>query len=329
MTRTGSFLGTVDYCAPEQIEGRPLDGRADVYSLGCVLFHCLAGQPPYRRETEFLVLNAHLHDPPPALSTVRPGLPRALDGVIVTAMAKYPDVRYATAGALADAFRNALAGLAEDATRLAPAVPLAAPAAEPPTVVRTRPRGRRRLVAVLLLALLLAAIVGVVALLATRGSGDAHSTGTPAATKLRTFVIRVENVLRQSAGGRREVAAALTAGLNCSISPRDAARQISSVADNRQSILVQLGTLSAPTPQADNAVTLLQAALQHSIEADRHYRDGFVDDAQAHCPLPSNAGFRSAATFDTRATAAKEQFVKAFNPLADRFHRRTWSAAEI
>jgi serine/threonine protein kinase len=116
MTRTGSFLGTVDYCAPEQIEGGPIDGRTDVYSLGCVLFHCLAGQPPYRRETEFLVLNAHLHDPPPALSNVRPELPRSLDGVIVTAMAKYPDVRYATAGALAEAFAAAVAGPDGDAT---------------------------------------------------------------------------------------------------------------------------------------------------------------------------------------------------------------------
>jgi predicted Ser/Thr protein kinase len=285
MTRTGFFLGSIDYCAPEQIQGLPLDGRADVYSLGCVVFHCLIGQPPFRRETEFAVLNAHINEPPPAVSTLRPDLPSALDGVSVTAMAKYRDVRYATAGALAGAFRNALAGLAEDATRLAPAVALAAPV-ERPTVVRARPRGRRRLGAVLLLALVLAAIVGVVALLATRGSGDAHRTGIPSATKLRTFVSRVENVLRQSAGGRREVAAALTAGLNCSISRLDAAGRISSVADNRQSILVQLGTLSAPTPQADNAVTLLQAALQHSIEADRHYRDGFVDDAQAHCPLP-------------------------------------------
>ena len=76
MTRTGFFLGSVDYCAPEQIQGTPVDGRADVYSLGCVVFHCLAGQPPYRRETEFAVLNAHINDPPPAVSTLRPDLPR-------------------------------------------------------------------------------------------------------------------------------------------------------------------------------------------------------------------------------------------------------------
>src|SRR6266536_1011970 len=100
MTRVGSFLGTVDYSAPEQIEGRPLDGRADVYSLGCVLFHCLTGQAPYTRETEFAVLNAHLHDPPPVASGVRGDLPRSLDGVLATAMAKEPGDRYSSGGAL-------------------------------------------------------------------------------------------------------------------------------------------------------------------------------------------------------------------------------------
>jgi Serine/threonine protein kinase len=55
MTRTGIFLGSIDYCAPEQIQGTPVDGRADVYSLGCVVFHCLIGQPPYggRRSSRF------------------------------------------------------------------------------------------------------------------------------------------------------------------------------------------------------------------------------------------------------------------------------------
>ena len=91
MTQVGSFLGSVDYCAPEQIEGRPLDGRADIYSLGCVLFHCLAGRPPYIRETDIAVLHAHLHDPRPDLSRVRPNLPSSLDGVLVTAMAQSRD----------------------------------------------------------------------------------------------------------------------------------------------------------------------------------------------------------------------------------------------
>ena len=108
MTQTGSFLGTVDYCSPEQIEGHDVDGRADLYSLGAVLFHCLAGQPPYRRKTEFAVLEAHLRDPTPALSTARPGLPAALDGVLATAMAKFPDVRYASGQELAVALERRL-----------------------------------------------------------------------------------------------------------------------------------------------------------------------------------------------------------------------------
>ncbi len=328
MTKTGSFLGTVDYCAPEQIEGAPVDGRADVYSLGCVLFHCLAGQPPYRRETEFLVLNAHLHDAPPALSTVRPGLPRSLDGVIVTAMAKYPDVRYPTAGTLASAFGDALTGEEEDATRVAPALPLAAPEPDAKTVVRARPRGRL-LVAALIVAAALAAGVAIVAILATRGSDGTPATRRPQATKLRTFVARIENVLTQSAEGRREIFTALSDGFNCSISPRNAARRIASVADNRQSVLVQLGNLDAPTSQANKAVTLLQAALQNSIEADRLYRDGFVADEHAGCPPPPNPSFRSAARFDKRATAAKKRFVAVFNPLAKRFDRRTWTEAKF
>ena len=107
LTHTGSFLGTVDYCAPEQIDGVAIDGRADIYALGGVVFHCLTGQTPYVRETEMAVLSAHLRDAPPALSRVRPDLPQALDGVLVTAMAKYAEVRYKTAGAFASALRDA------------------------------------------------------------------------------------------------------------------------------------------------------------------------------------------------------------------------------
>ena len=68
MTQAGSFLGTVHYCSPEQIRGEPLDGRADVYSFGCVLYHCLSGEPPYARESDVAVLQAHLNDPPPTVS---------------------------------------------------------------------------------------------------------------------------------------------------------------------------------------------------------------------------------------------------------------------
>jgi len=342
MTQVGSFLGSVDYCAPEQIEGRPLDGRADIYSLGCVLFHCLAGRPPYIRETDIAVLHAHLHDPRPDLFRIRPNLARSLDGVLVTAMAQSRDERYATAAALADDFRKALVGpvalVDGEATRIARATPAPfgaspAPVAEPSeTRVATRGvrlAGRRgRLIVTIILS---AAIVGAgAAVLSTRGSDGRPSAGGPAAAKLRTFVDRTENVLEQAAEGRHEIRAALTAGFNCSISPHEAGQRIASVADNRQSILGQLANLESPTQQADDVVTHLLQALQQSIEADRHYRDGFFSLApKTACPLRPNPNFKLAARSNARATAAKERLVATFDPLAVRFHRRTWSASEF
>jgi hypothetical protein len=69
--------------------------------------------------------------------------------------------------------------------------------------------------------------------------------------------------------------------------------------------------------------------LQQSVEADRLYRGGFIADERAACPLPPNQNFKRAAMFDARATNAKKRFVSAFNPLAERFHRPTWSAGKI
>jgi DNA-binding winged helix-turn-helix (wHTH) protein len=187
---------------------------------------------------------------------------------------------------------------------------------------------RSILVAAVIVAALCAAAAAAV-VLGTRGSENGSGTTSAAAAKERTFVDRVENVLQQAASGRQEIRVALTAGLNCSISPHEAGQRIASVADNRQSILGQLGNFQTPTQQADDAVTFLQQALQQSIEADRHYRDGFFSVAQANvgCPLPPNASFRLAAQSNTRATSAKKRFVSIFNPLAGRFNRRTWSAS--
>jgi predicted Ser/Thr protein kinase len=317
-TQTGSFLGSVDYCAPEQIQGGDVDGRTDVYSLGSVLFHCLTGEPPYRRETEFAVLHAHLEDPAPAVSSIRPDLPRALDGVLARAMAKAPSDRYGSAGDLAAAVGNALAGIAAEDETTRPAPVVRTPPGPGPSVSR-----RPVLVVVALVAALAIGTVAVV--LATRGSGGGNGAEEVA---LRTFVGRIENVLEQSANGRREIGAALASGFSCSIFPRDAGRRIASVADNRQSILIQIGTLATPTEQADEIVTRLQRALQQSIEADRHYRDGFFAvPAGSRCPLPGNTGFVLAARSDALATAAKTRFVRAFNPLAREFGRKAWSAS--
>jgi DNA-binding winged helix-turn-helix (wHTH) protein len=193
-----------------------------------------------------------------------------------------------------------------------------------------RPGRNRRLPWILATLGALAVIAGAAAAALTRDSGGGSATETLTNADTGTFVDRIENVLEQSAAGRREIRAALNAGFSCSISPDEAARRISSVADNRQSILQQLGSLQTPTPQAGDIVTLLQRALQQSIEADRHYRDGFLEiQAGTRCPLPSNPSFDLAAKSDKVATVAKKRFVAAFDPLARERDRPTWTAGDF
>jgi streptogramin lyase len=154
LTKTGQFLGSIDYAAPEQFEGKSLTPRTDVYSLGCVLYECLTGEAPFVREQEAAVMYAHLHDPPPRPSA-RPGIPPAMDGVVARAMAKRPEDRYADAGGLAEAARSAL-----------------------PTVI-SRPearRPRRRLLVTATSAVAAAAIV-VAALVLTLGHRTPAPTG--------------------------------------------------------------------------------------------------------------------------------------------------------
>jgi serine/threonine protein kinase len=110
LTQTGRFVGTLDYVAPEQISGGPVDARVDVYALGCLLFKLLTGEVPFPREGEAARLYAHLHDPPPAPSLYAPEVPMALDDVVIRAMSKDPDDRYPSAGDLGRAAQAALSG---------------------------------------------------------------------------------------------------------------------------------------------------------------------------------------------------------------------------
>ena len=101
--RPASSIGTVDYAAPEQIEGKPVDGRADVYSLGCLLYECLTGSVPFGKDSDLAVLWAHVNEPPPGLASYP-----ALEPVLKRALAKRPDDRYPTCGGLVAAARDAL-----------------------------------------------------------------------------------------------------------------------------------------------------------------------------------------------------------------------------
>ena len=154
VTRSGTVVGTLDFLAPEQIAGHAVDGKADIYALGCVLFQSLTGEIPFARESDVAKLYAHVNDAPPKPSALVEGLGPAFDAVIERALAKNPHDRFASAGELARAALEASDGIAPrpappDATSIrarsqpqmaltspSPASPFGAPApAGPPTSV--------------------------------------------------------------------------------------------------------------------------------------------------------------------------------------------------
>jgi serine/threonine-protein kinase len=161
LTKTGQFVGTVDYVAPEQIEGGRIDARTDVYSLGCVLFECLTGKPPHARETEVATLYAHLSDDLPRVRDARPDLPVGLGTAVDRALARDPSARYATCGELASDASEAFA-----------------PAAPAPAV-----QSKRRLVPAAGATALAIAVIALVALsLGRSGDPSSPSGGTGAAS---------------------------------------------------------------------------------------------------------------------------------------------------
>ena len=112
-------VGTPAYVAPEQLEGRTVDGRADVYSLGCLLYECLTGEPPFRGDSRLALAWAHLEQEPPRVTERRPELSEAVDAVVGKAMAKDPAERFATCAELAAAAESALLPPARPRRRVA------------------------------------------------------------------------------------------------------------------------------------------------------------------------------------------------------------------
>jgi hypothetical protein len=145
------IMGTIDYVAPEQIRGLDVDGRADVYSLACLLYECLVGDVPFRRASDVAVVYAHLEDPLPKASKRRQTLPAAVDAVLERGTAKLPDDRWQTCAAVVEAARTALG--------------------EGVATVRGRPRTRRSAVAAALTGV--AATAAVLAALMLGGGGIA------------------------------------------------------------------------------------------------------------------------------------------------------------
>jgi serine/threonine-protein kinase len=137
LTSTGTFLGTLDYISPEQIEGKPVDGRADQYALACAAFELLTGTPPFRRAEAMAVMYAQLSESAPAVTSRRPDLPPAVDVVFARALAKAPGDRWACCAEFAEALRASLGITPYDSGEQA-TPGSAAPAARPPTRVLAR-----------------------------------------------------------------------------------------------------------------------------------------------------------------------------------------------
>ncbi len=187
LTKTGQLVGTLDYVAPEQVQGRSVDGRADTYALACVLYRAVTGQVPFDRPNDAGKMWAHLNDPPPSAAKASPAVPADLDSVIRRGMAKRPEDRYASSRGFAEAARAAigtpspaLGRAPSDATQpdptvvdpLAPAQPV--PGGAEAKRSRLRPPGGRGGVygAGVVLVLLVGAIIAIVA---GGGSGQPSS----------------------------------------------------------------------------------------------------------------------------------------------------------
>jgi serine/threonine-protein kinase len=155
-TSLDGFIGTIDYVAPEQIEGGPVDGRTDQYGLAATLYTTLTGAPPFERDMELATIHAHLRQSPPSVTIARPDLPLAVDEVLARGLAKHPGNRFPSATALIEAFEGALA-----------------PAKSEPTAEtdsrRIRRRRRRSVVRVAVVALVIAAAGTAVPIARSRG----------------------------------------------------------------------------------------------------------------------------------------------------------------
>ncbi len=123
LTKTGMVLGTAAYVAPEQILARPLDGKADQYALGCVLYEALTGRQPFKGETAVATAAQRLERRTPVIRQVRPDVPPGLERIIAKAMSRQPEQRFATIGDLADAL-SAFAPGESDRTTAALLAPL-------------------------------------------------------------------------------------------------------------------------------------------------------------------------------------------------------------
>ncbi|MCO5171038.1 MAG: protein kinase [Planctomycetes bacterium] len=184
LTRTGDVLGTPLYMAPEQLTGGPIDGRIDVWSLGVILFECVAGQRPFASADPPTLARRITQQDAPLLREVAPDAPPALEAIVRRALARDPAERWPDAGALADALEG-----------------LAAPTAAPTAAARPRRRRRRRVVALAAAALAAVALAAVAGARALRRAEAARALEALAAAPVGGDDAALRAAAREAAAG--------------------------------------------------------------------------------------------------------------------------------
>src|SRR4051794_4568947 len=356
LTKTGLFVGTLDYAAPEQIQGWPVDARADVYALGCVLFEMLIGQPPFRRDNDYATLYAHMTEPPPAPRGLAPDLPVAFDEVIARALAKSPDDRYPSAGDLARAAIAAASGelptVPERTVAVGPAAPAPpvqvdataaaqptpsgqptalgatpAPVAAPPpppvqppshvTSVLPPSRSSGPWPAVVLAVVVLAIAGAIAVVLLTRGGDDGAKQSASSGQQQGSF-----NQGQQKQTPPPPSDAALRADVE----------KIGDILD-----LSAEGRSATAAGDFDSAATNRQQVLgmidslevEPELETSRDLLRNAID-ASLDSNFAHQAGdTATAAAADRRATTYKTRFVNEFNDFAQKYLQRSYDPSKI
>ena len=161
VTQTGMVIGTAAYLSPEQAQGAPVDQRSDVYSLGCVLYEMLGGRPPFTGDTPLSVAYRHVRDTAEPPSRINPDVPRALDAIVMKALAKNPDNRYQSAAELREDLERFLSGQRVQATPLLDPEPTPTRVISETSAAPPPPTSSRRGLWILLTLLLLALLAGL------------------------------------------------------------------------------------------------------------------------------------------------------------------------
>ncbi|KAA0018055.1 serine/threonine-protein kinase [Antrihabitans cavernicola] len=177
LTATGSLVATLAYAAPEQIEGKQVDHRVDIYALGCTLYEMLTGSVPFRRESPVAVMHAHLSSPPPRATLTSPGVPPEIDDVIAKAMAKDPAQRFGSCRELAEAAATALRSPV-DRGRVAPTL-VRGPTTTAVNQALVPPVQRRRAPKIVGAGLALALVAALVVVIVKVTSGSDSSAAPP------------------------------------------------------------------------------------------------------------------------------------------------------